>query len=191
MSQTDTNKSITKTKIIIVLLIAGTVLITGLLYRNTGENENIDQPVAEMPAAQIDMNKTKIMDEQKASDQAAISGKTVSGPVTKRPDYVSDIEWRTLKGVTETQPDQEKKLTNLVNKMLFIKKKQAWLSSAENTDQRRQLARELLDMIPGQLEIEAIDEQTAKELENKLDADLRAGAGEKTSAGQSGEGTNR
>ena len=191
MSQTDTNKSITKTKIIIVLLIAGTVLITGLLYRNTGENENIDQPVAEMPAAQIDMNKTKIMDEQKASDQAAISGKTVSGPVTKRPDYVSDIEWRTLKGVTETQPDHEKKLTSLVNKMLFIKKKQAWLSSAENTDQRRQLAKELLAMIPGQLETEAIDEQTAKELENKLDADLRAGAGEKASADHAAEGTNR
>ncbi|GEM_PF-1175674 len=191
MSQPDTSNSPLKTKMIIVLLIAGTVLIAGLLYCNTGKNGNSDEPAAETPAVQIDMNKTKIMDEQKASDQAAISGKTVSGPVTKRPDYVSDIEWRTLKGVTETQPDHEKKLTSLVNKMLFIKKKQAWLSSAENTDQRRQLAKELLAMIPGQLETEAIDEQTAKELENKLDADLRAGAGEKASADHAAEGTNR
>ena len=47
------------------------------------------------------------------------------------------------------------------------------MSSVENTDQRRQLARQLLDMIPDQLNIEAIDSDTAKEMERKLAADLR------------------
>jgi hypothetical protein len=76
-----------------------------------------------------------------------------------------------LQNVTRQNPDIS--LTNLVNKLLFTKKEQAWLSSGENTAQRRQLARQLLDMIPDQLEIEAIDSATAKELETKLTADLR------------------
>ncbi|HPS79252.1 MAG TPA: amino acid permease, partial [Thermoanaerobaculaceae bacterium] len=56
---------------------------------------------------------------------AAIPGKTVSGTVKQRPDYVSEIEWQVLQNVTKNQPDSDKKLTDLVNKMLFIKKKQA------------------------------------------------------------------
>jgi len=57
--------------------------------------------------------------------------------------------------------------------MLFIKKKQAWRDAGENTDQRRQLARQLLDMIPEQLAIEAIDAETANAMKARLTADLK------------------
>ena len=114
------------------------------------------------------MSKKGIIDAQEVAAVAAIPGKTVSGTVKERPDYVSEIEWQVLQNVTRKQPNSEKKLTDLINKMLFIKKKQAWLDAGENTDQRRQLARQLLDMIPEQLAIEAIDSETAKEMETKL-----------------------
>lgn len=170
MPQADINKSRSKKKIIIVILTAGVMMIAGLLYWYYGNNENIDEPVFANQSLAVHMNEKEIMDAQKNAAIAAISGKTVSGTVTQRPDYVSEPEWQVLQNVSRQNPDIN--LTNLVNKMLFIKKKEAWLSSGENTAQRRQLARQLLDMIPEQLEIESIDSATAKEMERKLAADL-------------------
>jgi hypothetical protein len=173
MSHVYVNKSWSKTKIIIAVLIVGFVMIVGLLYWQTGNNENTEEMASATQSHASNMSKKEVIDAQELAAVAAISGKTVSGTVTQRPDYVSEIEWQVLQNVTKKQPDNTKKLTNLVNKLLFTKKKRAWLSAGENTDQRRQLARQLLDMMPEQLAIEAIDSETAKEMETKLAADVR------------------
>jgi hypothetical protein len=171
MSHADGNKSGSKTKIIITMLVAGVVMIAGLLYWHSRNVEDTDEPASATQSLASNMSKKEIVNAQEVAALAAIPGKMVSGTVTQRPDFVSEIEWQALQKVISKNPDIN--LTNLVNKLLFIKKKQAWLSSGENTARRRQLARQLLDMIPEQLEIEAIDSETAKELETKLNADLR------------------
>jgi cytoskeletal protein RodZ len=173
MSHVYVNKSRPKTKIIIAVLIVGFLMIVGFLYWQNGNDENTEEPASATQSPASNMSKKEVIDAQELAAVAAISGKTVSGTVTQRPDYVSEIEWQVLQNVTKKQPDNEKKLTNLVNKLLFTKKKQAWLAAGENTDQRRQLARQLLDMIPEQLAIEAIDSEAAKEMETKLAADVR------------------
>jgi hypothetical protein len=173
MSDVYVNKSGSRTKVIIVMLIAGIVMIAGFLYWHYGDDENTGESTSTTQSLASNMSKKEIIDAQELAAVAAIPGKTVSGTVTQRPDYVSEIEWQVFQNVTKNQPDSEKKLTNLVNKLLFIKKKQAWLAAGENTDQRRQLARQLLDMIPEQLAIEAIDSETAKEMEINLNEDLR------------------
>jgi hypothetical protein len=171
MPRTDTHITYAKTKIIIAL-IAGGLIIAGLLYwYNSGNDETIDKLALQKSA---NLHNPQVINDQKVADVAAIAGKTVSGTVKQRPDYVSEVEWQVLQGVTKDQPEHEEKLTNLVNKMLFIKKKQAWLAAGENTEQRRQLAKQLLEMIPGQLAIEAIDSATAKEMETKLNAELKS-----------------
>ncbi len=168
MSQIDMNKKKSKTKIMIVMLIAGAIIITGFLYRYY---RNTEESAPAMQSPVFNMSEKEVIDGQKVAAVAAIPGKTVSGTVTERPDYVSEMEWQVLQNVARQNPDV--KLTDLVNKMLFIKKKQAWLDAGENTDQRRQLARQLLDMIPQQLTIEAIDAKTAKEMEAELKDDLK------------------
>ena len=170
MLQADTNKSESKTKIIIAMLIAGVLIIAGLSYWLNENDENIEEPVSAMQPDTFNMSEKEFTEAQEVSAVAAVPGKTVSGTVTKRPDYVSEMEWQVLQNVARQNPDVH--LTDLVNKLLFIKKKTAWLEAEENSDQRRQLARQLLEMIPGQLEIEAIDPATAKELETMLNADL-------------------
>ncbi len=168
MSQINMHKKKSKTKIMIAMLIAGAIIITGFLYRHY---RNTEEPAPAMQSSLLNMSEKEVIDGQKVAAVAAIPGKTVSGTVTQRPDYVSEMEWQVLQNVARQNPDVQ--LTDLVNKMLFIKKKQAWLDAGENTEQRRQLARQLLDMIPGQLAIEAIDAVTAKEMETKLNAELK------------------
>ncbi|MDI6741321.1 MAG: hypothetical protein QMD11_01160 [Smithella sp.] len=171
MSRSDTNKNGSKTKIILATLITSVVMITGYLYWWNGSDENMENSVSEIQAIASNMSEKQIIDAQELAAMAAIPGKTVSGTVTERPDYVSEMEWQVLQNVARQNPDVH--LTDLVNKMLFIKKKQAWIDAGENTDLRRQLAGELLEMIPQQLATEAIDAATAEEMEAELHADLR------------------
>ena len=171
MPQNDINKSGSKTKIIITMLIAGVLMFAGLLYWFNGDYENTDEPAPATQSVAFSLPVKDIKVAQEIADVAAISGKTVSGPVTQRPDYVSEAEWRMLQNLVRQKPDIN--LTNLVNKILFTKKKTAWLAAGQNTARRSQLARQLLDMIPDQLAVEAIDAETAKEMEAKLNADLK------------------
>ena len=170
MPHNNTNGNGVRKKIVIIVLIAGVAIIAGLLYWLNGNDENIEEPVSVMQSNTLNMSEKEFSNAQEIAAMAAIPGKTVSGTVTKRPDYVSEMEWEVLQNVARQNPDVH--LTDLVNKMLFIKKKTAWLEAEENSDQRRQLAKQLLEMIPGQLEIEAIDPATAKEMETMLNADL-------------------
>lgn len=167
----NTSQNRSKAKMIIAIIAAGMAMIAFILYwcdRNFEKNFSFASPTSSFP----DSRQWKESgDAQKTTSLAAISGMPVSGVISQRPDYVSEMEWQVLQNVARQNPDIN--LTNLVNKLLFNKKKQMWMSSVENTDQRRQLARQLLDMIPDQLNIEAIDSDTAKEMERKLAADLR------------------
>lgn len=171
MSRSAANKNGSKTKIIMATLITGAVMLAGILYWWNGSDENMENSAFATQTVASNMSEKQIIDGRELAALAVIPGKTVSGTVTERPDYVSEMEWNVLQNVARQNPDV--KLTDLVNKMLFIKKKQAWLDAGENTDLRRQLARQLLDMIPQQLATEAIDSETAKEMETKLADDLR------------------
>ena len=174
MLRDDMNKSGSKTKIIISTLVVGVVLMVGLLYWYNRNGENPVQPVLPVKSAADNMQEKEITSAQEIAAMAAVAGKKVSGKVTQRPDYVSEIEWQVLQKVAGNQPDGNgEQLTGLVNKLLFNKKKEAWLAAGEKTAERRQLARQLLDMLPEQLESEAIDAETVKELEAQFNADLR------------------
>jgi hypothetical protein len=116
------------------------------------------------------MSEQDIVDAEKNASIAAVSGETVAGTVTERPDYITEIEWQVLQSVTRQNPDI--KVNDLVNKMLFAKKKQAWLSAEKDSAERKLLAKQLLDMIPGQVAMEAIDGATAQTMEAELHADL-------------------
>ena len=170
MPHNDTNRTGVRKKIVVIVLIAGVAILAGLLYWLTGNDENTEEPVFVMQPEASNKSEKEFKDAQEVAAVAAIPGKTVSGSVTERPAYVSEMEWQVLQNVAKQNPDVQ--LIDLVNKLLFIKKKTAWLEAKENSDQRRQLAKQLLEMIPGQLAIEAIDPATAKELETMLNADL-------------------
>lgn len=180
MPQDKMNKSRPRTKIITAVLIAGFVMTAALLYWYNRSDESTPQSAlatkSETAAKAVEGNvhEKEVVDAQKTAALAAIPSKPVSDTPTQRPDFVSEIEWQVLQKVANNQPDSNgKKLTDLVNKLLFNKKREAWLAAGENTAQRRELARQLLDMIPEQLESEAIDSETAKEMETKLSAELR------------------
>lgn len=171
MSRSDANKNGSKRKIIIAALITAVVMITGFLYWWNGSDDNMKDPASATQTVASNLSEKQIIDAQELAAMAAIPGKTFTGAVTERPDYVSEMEWQVLQNVARQNPDVH--LTDLVNKMLFIKKKQAWIDAGENTGLRRQLAAELLEMIPQQLAAEAIDAATAEEMEAELHADLR------------------
>jgi hypothetical protein len=156
-----------RTKIIITLLTAGVLLSAAFWFWQSGNDE--DDAGAPRSIA-FNMTKDEIMNAEKTAAMAAVSGTTISGAVTERPAFITEIEWQVLQNVAKQNPNVT--LTNLVNKMLFAKKKQAWLSAGKDTAERKLLARQLLDMIPNQLACEAIDAETAEEMKGQLQADL-------------------
>ena len=160
--------------IIIGLLLAGVITISILFYWHSRDDENTE-PSAAATISDAEKKLGKEFDHaQETAAMAAISGKPASDKMKQRPDYVSEIEWQVLQNEVEHDHNgSEEKLTGLVNNLLFIKKKDAWVSSEENSPQRRQLARELLDMLPQQLETEGIDPGEAKELKIRLAEDLK------------------
>jgi hypothetical protein len=173
MLQTDPNEKRSAKKIIILTLVAGFFITGALLRWYAISNRDTDNPVADSSSIVSEITFRENSDIQPVATMAVVTGKAVAGPVTERPDYVSETEWQVFQNVTRDQPDPDKRLTDLINKILFIKKKTAWLVAEKKTAQRRQLARQLMEMIPGQLETEAIDPVSAKELEDQLDDDLR------------------
>ncbi|HON59639.1 MAG TPA: hypothetical protein PLT45_08930 [Smithella sp.] len=167
MPSSETNRNGFRKKIIIALLTAGVLLCAAFWYWQSGYNED-DVGTAQSIAS--NMSKNEIPDAEKDAERAAVSGTAVSGAVTQRPAYVTETEWQVLQNVAKQ--NQNVTLAHLVNKMLFARKKQAWLSAGKDTAERKLLARQLLDMIPGQLASEAMDAETAKEMKEQLQADV-------------------
>ncbi len=170
MTRSDMKKNKSKTKIILAALIVGMAVIAGIVYWHSGNDGDTGAAVDATQPVALNMSEQDIVDAEKNASIAAVSGETVTGTVTERPDYITEIEWQVLQSVTRQNPDI--KLNDLVNKMLFAKKKQAWLSAEKDSAERKLLAKQLLDMIPGQVAMEAIDGATAQTMEAELHADL-------------------
>jgi hypothetical protein len=127
------------------------------------------EPLAGAPsakAANSDLERIKAL--QADAARAAIEAEPVDGTVTGRPPFVSELEWEVLLEAAGRNPEMDKQLTHLVNKLLFFKKRKAWMTSATNAVRRRALARELLAQIPAQVGAKAIDPAFADELEHDL-----------------------
>lgn len=166
---------------ITALLLAGVVVISTLVFWNSRKAEVPLPPGQAAGSAssngtyvQGSTSEKQSIDDQNAVAAAVLTAKSISGTATGRPDFVTVMEWQMLQSVAQRQPNSREKLTNLVNRLLFIKKRTAWESSEENTTQRSELARQLLEMLPEQVTIETLDAASAKEMEANLRADLRA-----------------
>lgn len=109
----------------------------------------------------------------KEAARAVDEAKPLQGTVARRPDFVAEFEWDLLLEMAASDPDQEATLTQLVNKLLFFKKYEAWeslLTSGNSVNRRHALAEEILTMIPGQMQV--LGPEQAREMENELHADL-------------------
>ncbi len=169
MTSDDTIKNSLKTKIIAAMLVTGALIIAGLVYWSGWvKSEDSVEPYPSFSST-LTENERKAAAQETAT--AVLTGTTVSGTLTQKPDYVTELEWQVLQNVAKQNPSAN--LTDLVNKMLFLKKKQAWLSAREHSAERKLLARQLLEMIPAQLAAETIDSQTAQEMEGQLQTELK------------------
>ncbi len=176
-------KSRSRITIIIGALIFAAIIIAALFYfddRSAGISESKDQAATDSPAAESNasaMSQEDIEEAQRSAAKAAITGKPVSGTVTERPDYVSEIEWDVFQNVIRNQPESnDMQLTTLVNKLLFFKKKEAWESPVTTAAQRRELAGDLLAMLPFMTEGGHIAPDEAGRLETECQRELRAAA---------------
>lgn len=110
---------------------------------------------------------------QAEAAQAAIEAEPVNGRVSQRPEFVSEVEWEVLQEVAGRHSEMDQQLTHLVNKLLFYKKREAWLAPGMDPARRRVLAGDLLAMIPEQVDEKAVDpalaDQLARSLRNYLD----------------------
>ena len=150
MTRSDMKKNKSKTKIILAALIVGMAVIAGIVYWHSGNDGDTGAAVDATQPVALNMSEQDIVDAEKNASIAAVSGETVAGTVTERPDYITEIEWQVLQSVTRQNPDIK------VNDLA----------------ERKLLAKQLLDMIPGQVAMEAIDGATAQTMEAELHADL-------------------
>lgn len=175
MVRIDSNQKIDQKKRWIASLILMTaIVVVCLLLWHKKDQASLQTYSITQSTQDIDDVKTK----QNTAAMAAREAKSVHGTVLKRPDFVSEIEWIVLQRVSSQRPESEKELTHFVNKLLFFKKQELWqsmLTSSNGSAQRHALARELLGMIPSQLNNQAIGPELAKKMESELLADLHHG----------------
>ncbi|MBC7700240.1 hypothetical protein [Aquabacterium sp.] len=96
--------------------------------------------------------------------------KPITGPVTERPEFVSEMEWQMLKGVSQQHPTPQAELTRLVNKLRFMKQLELWQSMAHSKDmaKRQLLAEQLLDDLPQRVVNADLDKPEAQKLQASL-----------------------
>lgn len=128
------------------------------------------EPISGETKAKMDMIKAK----QAEAAKASIDAQPISGTVSERPDFVSEIEWDVLKGAVAQNDDVDMALSHFVNKLLFFKKREAWMDESTDPEIRHKLARDLLAMIPQQLSENAIDQTFADNLSADLNSYLNS-----------------
>ncbi len=156
-----------------IAVLAAAILLTGLalMLNRTKSVTGKDDPVIQV--GDKSMSETDIMKDLEVAAAIAVEAQPVSGTIDERPGFVSEFEWHILKNVAgQRSGESAGELTNLINKLLFAKKREAWLASSGDAQQRRALAGQLLEMIPAQLRINALDVAEAKKFEGELRADL-------------------
>lgn len=136
------------------------------LNRDGSANDPIDPA---LQSGNKTLNETQFIKGQEDAAGAAIAGNPVTGTITQRPDFVSDLEWKILKNAASRRSiDNDKELTRLINKLLFAKKREAWLASSVDTARRQALAGQLLNMLPAQVQTGSLDPAEAKKMEGEL-----------------------
>lgn len=125
--------------------------------------------------AESDIDIDAIRSHQKTALEAAITAKPVDDSLSERPAFVSQIEWNVLNEVSAIHAGKNDILPDLLNKLLFFKKREIWqtLSSEKSNDTARQkLATELLEMLPDQVENRSISSEFAAGMEQALKNDI-------------------
>lgn len=128
----------------------------------------VPQPAAAMPSTEAGM-----MAQQAAAAQVvarAPAMKPITGPITERPEFVSEMEWQMLKGVSQQNPTPDAELTRLVNKLRFMKQLELWQSMEHSNDmaKRQLLAEQLLDDLPQRVTNADLDKPEAQKLQASL-----------------------
>lgn len=132
------------------------------------------QPVAlAQPAAALPTTEAGLMAQQAAAAQVvarAPAMKPITGPVTERPEFVSEMEWTMLKGVAQQNATPDAELTRLVNKLRFMKQLELWQSMEHSNDmaKRQLLAEQLLDDLPQRVANADLDKPEAQKLQASL-----------------------
>lgn len=168
--------------LLLVILVAGTALFWWPL---PGSPEATNSPTDDIAATTGDYPQAEEGGEQypelaRQQEQAAravahqLGEPEFSGPVSERPDFVSPMEWRVLKSVSAGEPDSDRELTRLVNRLRFAKLRKHWdrLKGSDHVDKRHAIARQLLDDIPQRVDQREMDTSQAQQLQQQLLADL-------------------
>lgn len=138
-------------------------------------------PAPEAPLAQAQAAEPGAMPEherrqQETAAEAALSGAgepPVQGPVTQRPDYVSEVEWDVLRGLAQQHADPERELARLVNSLRFNKQLETWRAGhGATTPERRALAEALLAALPERVRQQEYSVTDAERLQRELIAAL-------------------
>lgn len=126
------------------------------------------QQTAAMPTTEAGM-----LAQQAAAAQVvarAPAMKPITGPVTERPEFVSEMEWTMLKGVAQQNATPDAELTRLVNKLRFMKQLELWQSMEHSNDmaKRQLLAEQLLNDLPQRVANADLDKPEAQKLQASL-----------------------
>jgi hypothetical protein len=137
------------------------------------------EPSAEAQTSEAsDDDVENIKAQQAKAARAAIEAEPLNGTLSGRPEFVSELEWEVLLQATGDNPEMDEQLTHLVNKLLFFKKRKAWMAPAMDSARRKKLARDLLAMLPKQVTQRAITSDFADKMEHDLQHYLEESATE-------------
>lgn len=177
------NKSVHKRWL--VLIVVALAVITAQLWVNYSFNSSTDEVKQQAPepiSYPIDSatksqetdwtawNQAVVEEQQKTAFKAAAELQTyqeITGPLNKRPEFVSPFEWQVLKQVSGS----EQALVDMVNHLRFAKQEEIWeiLADAnEEPEKRHAIAEQLLQNIPGRVK----KGQMTRDLAHKLQIDL-------------------
>ncbi|EKF72837.1 hypothetical protein A11A3_16722 [Alcanivorax hongdengensis A-11-3] len=166
----------------IVILMAGAALLWWLLPGNPKATNSPAHDIAAIPGdtTQSEEGNEQYRELAQQQEQAAravehqLGKPEISGTIDERPDFVSPMEWRVLKSVAAGQPDSDRELTRLVNRLRFAKLREHWdkLKGSDHDQERHAIARQLLDDIPQRVDQQEMDASQAQQLQQQLLADL-------------------
>jgi hypothetical protein len=121
----------------------------GSLQQGREVSQTSPEPALDLEALDLDT----VEQQQAAALQAALAWPNepaLTGPISRRPAFVSPVEWQVLNAVARQRPDSEQELTRMVNYLRFSKQLEAWQMPPETMtpDQHQQLGWQLLNAIP-------------------------------------------